>query len=114
MKEKELKQIYKEYFDEFCEWDKLEDSEEIKRVIKDIELQKLDHEKYRIETDYYGNYIIYKNRAASMSADEMKAFITVEQAKNIRSIKKYVKLFYILTVIALVCYGIFWLISIFN
>lgn len=113
MKEKELKQIYSDYFEDL--WVQITGTEEANKIISNYESQKpIDTEKYKIDITTTNQYLIYKNAINTMSLDEMKAQMEVEQAKNIRSIKKYVKLFYVLTVIALIIWGISWLITLFN
>ena len=56
---------------------------------------------YKIITPDIGATIVYKDMSKDKSAEELKALIDVEQAKNICSIKKYVLFFVVLTIISM-------------
>ena len=98
MKDDKVLKIYKKYFVENyvrCHGDEAE------KVIKEYEKTGKVDDEYKIESLDEG-YIVWREEDISKSLDEMKAEMSVEQANNIKIIKKCVVFFTVFFIISLV------------
>lgn len=100
MKEDKIKKIYNSYFGN--DWIQCYDKKEIDYVLKEYNASKVAPEGYKVIIPDFGETLIYKEPTKDKSVDEIKALIQVEQAQNIRSIKKYISFFVVLTVITMI------------
>lgn len=99
MKEDKIKKIYNSYFEN--DWEKCYDEKEINNVLNEYNASKVAPEGYKVIMPDLGETLVYKESAKGKSSDEIKALMQVEQAKNIRSIKKSISFFVVLTVISM-------------
>lgn len=105
MNKNKIKELYNEYFK--YEWEICENSNEVKSIIKKYQDTGKLSDKYQIEMDEYGNYIVYKQKIEDFTNEELLLRIQIEQAKNIRFIKNILCFFIILTITFLVFYIVF-------
>lgn len=110
MKEDKIKKIYKSYFGN--DWVQCRDKKEYDYVLNEYNASKVAPEGYKVIIPDIGETLIYKDPSKDKSLDEIKALMQVEQAQNIRSIKKYILFFVVLTVITMIVCFIYLLVVI--
>lgn len=112
MKETEkdnIKQIYTNYLSK--EQIQCNDQEEIDKIIKHYKETGETIPGYNIESDDLGNIIVWKDTMIDRSIDELKAKLSIENAKNIRTIKNCILFITILIIIDLIAIIIWILIN---
>ena len=95
-----IKQIYTNYLSK--EQTQCENQGEIDKIIKHYKETGETISGYSIESDDLGNFIVWKDTMIDRSIDELKAKLSIENAKNIRTIKNCILFITILIIIDLI------------